>query len=149
VNSYKRLLPGSWAPAHAAYAVGNRSSFVRIPGGARPRIEVRSGDNTSNPYIYLAALLAAGIEGIRDGAELGAPAEGDLGHMSPEETAARGIAMLPRRAIQALDLVEADPLMRETLGPVIFSEWLKVKRAEIALYDTTVSAWERTAYLRT
>ncbi len=149
VNSYKRLLPGSWAPAHAAYAVGNRSSFVRIPGGARPRIEVRSGDNTSNPYIYLAALLAAGIEGIREEADPGAPAEGDLGHMSTEETAARGIAMLPRHAAEALDLVEADPLPRETLGAVIFPEWLKVKRHEIALYDTTVSSWERKAYLRT
>ena len=57
--------------------------------------------------------------------------------------------MLPRRAPEALDLVEGDVLMRETLGPVIFAEWLKVKRAEIALYETTVSPWERTAYLRT
>ena len=108
VNSYKRLLPGSWAPAHAAYAVGNRSTFVRIPGGARRRIEVRSGDNTANPHIYLAALLAAGIEGLREGADPGPPAEGDLGHMSAAETAARGIAMLPRTAPQALALVEAD-----------------------------------------
>jgi len=149
VNSYKRLLPGSWAPAHAAYAVGNRSTFVRIPGGARPRIEVRSGDSTANPYLYLAALLAAGVEGLREGADPGPPAEGDLGHLSREETTARGIAMLPRRAPEALDLVEGDVLMRETLGPVIFAEWLKVKRAEIALYETTVSPWERTAYLRT
>jgi glutamine synthetase len=149
VNSYKRLLPGSWAPAHAAYAVGNRSSFVRIPGGARRRIEVRSGDNTANPYLYLAVLLAAGVEGLRDNADPGPPAQGDLGHMTPQETAALGIAMLPRTAPQALDLVEADPLMRETLGPIVFPEWLKVKRTEIALYDTSVSPWERTAYLRT
>jgi glutamine synthetase len=149
VNSYKRLLPGSWAPAHAAYAVGNRSSFVRIPGGARRRIEVRSGDNTANPYCYLTALLAAGIEGIRADATLGPPAMGDLGHMSLQETAAQGIAMLPRTASEALDLVEADPLMREALGPVLFPEWLKVKRSEIALYETAVSPWERAAYLRT
>jgi glutamine synthetase len=149
VNSYKRLLPGSWAPAHAANAVGNPTSFVRIPGGARRRIEVRSGDNTANPYLFLAALLAAGVEGLREGADPGLPAEGDLGHLTTEESAARGIAMLPRSAAAALDLVEADPLMRETLGPVIFPEWLKVKRSEIALYDTTVTPWERKAYLRT
>jgi glutamine synthetase len=149
VNSYKRLQPGTWAPAHAAYAVANRSSFVRIPGSARPRIEVRSGDNTSNPYIYLTALLAAGIEGIRQEVDPGSPAEGDLGHMSEEETVARGIAMLPRTAPAALAAVEADPLLREALGPIVASEWLKVKRSEIALYDTTVSPWERTAYLRT
>jgi glutamine synthetase len=129
--------------------VGNRSSFVRIPGGARRRIEVRSGDNTANPYLYLAVLLAAGVEGLRDNADPGPPAQGDLGHMTPQETAALGIAMLPRTAPQALDLVEADPLMRETLGPIVFPEWLKVKRTEIALYDTSVSPWERTAYLRT
>jgi glutamine synthetase len=149
VNSYKRLLPGSWAPAHAAYAVGNRSAFVRIPGGARRRIEVRSGDNTANPYLYLAALLAAGVEGIREGLDPGLPAEGDLGTLAPEITAARGVAMLPRRAPEALACVEADALMRETLGPVIFPEWLKVKRTEIALYETTVSDWERKAYLGT
>lgn len=149
VNSYKRLLPGSWAPAHAAYAIGNRSSFVRIPGSARPRIEVRSGDNTANPYIYLTAILAAGIAGLREGADPGHPAEGDLGRLSAEESAAAGIALLPRTAPAALDAVAADPLMREALGPVVFSEWLKVKRSEIALYDTTVSSWERKAYLRT
>ena len=98
VNSYKRLLPGSWAPAHAGYAIGNRSTFVRIPGGARRRIEVRSGDNTSNPYLYLTALLAAGIEGLRDHADLGAPGEGDFGHMSVEESSAQGVALLPRTA---------------------------------------------------
>jgi len=147
VNSYKRLLPGSWAPAHSAYAVGNRSTFVRIPGGARRRIEVRSGDNTANPYLFLTALLAAGVEGLRDELELGPPAEGDFGHMSAEESTARGVALLPRSAQSALDAVESDPLLREALGPVIFPEWLKVKRSEIALYDTTVSDWERKAYL--
>ena len=130
VNSYKRLLPGSWAPAHAGYAIGNRSTFVRIPGGARRRIEVRSGDNTSNPYLYLTALLAAGIEGLRDHADLGAPGEGDFGHMSVEESSAQGVALLPRSAKDGLAAVEADPLMREALGPVIFPEWLKVKRSE-------------------
>lgn len=149
VNSYKRLLPGSWAPAHAAYAIGNRSGFIRIPGNARPRIEVRSGDNTANPYIFLTALLAAGVAGLREEADPGLPAEGDLGHLTEEALAAQGIALLPRTASAALDAVAADPLMREALGPIVFAEWLKVKRSEITLYDTAVTPWERRAYMRT
>lgn len=147
VNSYKRLQPGTWAPAHAAYGVGNRAALLRLPGGSRPRVEVRSGDHTGNPYLYLAALLAAGLEGIRDGAELGPPATGDLGRLSSDEAAERGIPLLPRSAAEALSLVEADPLMAEALGPVILPEWLRVKRSEIAGYDRAISAWERAAYM--
>jgi glutamine synthetase len=147
VNSYKRLQPGSWAPAHSAYGIGNRATFIRVPGAARRRIEVRSGDNTCSPYLYLAAVLAAGLEGIRDKADPGPPAESDLGILSVEEAKTSGIAMLPRSAEAALNAVEADPLMAEALGPVIFSEWLKVKRSELAAYDLNVGDWERTAYL--
>lgn len=147
-NSYKRLQPGSWAPAHAAYAISNRSSLVRIPGGARRRVEFRSGDNLSNPYLFLAALLGAGMDGIERKLPLGDPAEGDLGHMSPEALAAQGVVTLPRTAGEALAAVEADPVVMAALGPVIGPEWLSVKRSELALYDTVVSNWERDTYLR-
>ncbi len=89
-----------------------------------------------------------GTEGLREGADPGLPIEGDLGHLSAAQTASHGIDMLPRNALAALDAVAADPLMREALGPVVFPEWLRVKRSEIAPYETTVSAWERKAYLR-
>ena len=148
VNSYKRLQPGSWAPAHAAYGVGNRAALLRVPGGARRRVEVRAGDGTCNPYLYLAVLLAAGLEGIREGADPGPPAEGDLGHLPADEARARGIPLLPRSAHEALDMVEADPLMAEAVGPVILLEWLRVKRSELDAYDLAVTPWERTAYLR-
>lgn len=148
VNSYKRLQPGSWAPAHAAYGIGNRAALVRVPGGARRRVEVRAGDNTSSPYLYLTGLLAAGLEGIQSGADPGPPAVGDLGRLSSAEARDRGVALLPRSATDALDVVEADPLMAEALGPTILPEWLKVKRSEIAAYDLAVGEWERTAYLQ-
>ncbi|MFM9107337.1 MAG: glutamine synthetase family protein [Chloroflexota bacterium] len=147
-NSYKRLQPGSWAPAHAAYAIANRSSLVRIPGGRRRRVEFRSGDNLSNPYLFLAALLAAGLDGMERGLPLGAPAEGDLGMLDPGALARQGVALLPRRANEALDAVEADPVVMAALGPVIGPEWLRVKRFELAEYETTVSEWERDTYLR-
>lgn len=147
VNSYKRLQPGSWAPAHAAYGIGNRAALVRVPGAARRRVEVRAGDNTCSPYLYLTALLAAGLEGIRESADPGPPAEGDLGHLSPAEARAQGIPFLPRSAAEALDAVEADPLLAEALGPTILPEWLKVKRSELAAYNLAVGDWERDAYL--
>ncbi len=146
-NSYKRLQAGSWAPAHAAYSISNRSSLVRIPGKARQRVEFRSGDNLSNPYLFLAALMAAGLDGIDRRLPLGAPAEGDLGHMAGEELERQGIAELPRTAAEALDAVEADAVVMAAFGPIIGPEWLRVKRSEVALYNTVVSNWERETYL--
>ncbi|HEU5432244.1 MAG TPA: glutamine synthetase, partial [Thermomicrobiales bacterium] len=148
VNYYKRLLPGSWAPAHAAYAVGNRSALVRIPGGARRRIEFRAGDNMSNPYLFLTALLAAGLDGIDRGLALGAPAAGDLGHLPTDALANQGIALLPRTAHEALAAATADEVVMTALGPVIGPEWLRVKRSEMDTYNTVVSPWERETYLR-
>jgi glutamine synthetase len=148
VNSYKRLQPGSWAPAHAAYAVGNRSSLVRIPGGARRRIEFRAGDNTSNPYLFLAGLLAAGLDGMARDLPLGDPATGDLGHMDPAELHRQGVAVLPRTVGEALAAVETDSVVMSALGMVIGPEWLRVKRHELAAYDTIVGQWERDTYLR-
>ncbi|MCC6314232.1 MAG: glutamine synthetase [Thermomicrobiales bacterium] len=147
-NSAKRLQPGSWAPAHAAYAPRNRSALVRIPSAARRRIEFRAGDNTSNPYLLLAALLAAGLDGIERDLDPGAPAEGDLGHLTDAQLAAQGIAVLPRSTRDALDAVAADETLLAALGPILLPEWLKVKRSELATAETIVSPWERAAYLR-
>ena len=65
VNSYKRILPGSWSPAHICWGKENRSVLVRVPGkGNRKHIELRHGDNVINPYIYLTGVLASGLDGI-------------------------------------------------------------------------------------
>ncbi len=148
VNSYKRLQPGSWAPAHVCWGVGNRAALVRIPGmGNRRHIEFRSGDNAANPFIFLTALLAAGLDGIESGAALPAPMAEDVGHLSTEEANAMGLAFLPRTLPEALDAVEADPVIAGALGPVVFGEFLKVKRTELAAYDLHVHPWEREMYL--
>ena len=148
VNSYKRLVPGSWAPAHAAYAVANRSTLVRIPGVSRKRVEFRAGDNTGNPYIFLTGLLAAGLDGIERRLDPGAPAEGDLGHLSAAALAAQGIVLLPRTAGEALAAVAADATLLAALGPTVGAEWLNVKRSELAIAEAVVSPWERETYLR-
>ncbi len=150
VNSYKRLLPGSWSPAHICWGVGNRAALVRIPSmGRRRHIEYRSGDNASNPYNFLTAVLAAGLDGIHNQTEAPEPFEEDAGHLSTEEAEKRGLEFLPRSLPEALAAFEADGIIAEALGPLIFPEFLKVKRSELAAYDLHVHPWERNMYLET
>lgn len=147
VNSYKRLLPGSWSPAHICYGIGNRAALVRIPESGRLHVEFRAGDNTSNPHLFLASLLAAGLDGIQKASDPGEPVNVDVGHLDEEASARRGLRYLPRSAWEALDAVEADGVVMAALGPVIGPTFLRVKRSEIAAYDLEVGAWERSTYL--
>jgi len=147
VNSYKRLQPGSWAPAHIGYAAGNRAALVRVPGASRPRMEFRAGDHTAHPHLALTALIAAGIDGLDCGLDPGPPATGDLGHLPDDALAQQGVRLLPRTAREALDAVEADPVVMAALGPVCGPELLRVRREELARYDRHVSDWERAVYL--
>ncbi len=148
VNSYKRLLPGSWSPAHVCWGVGNRAALVRIPAmGRRRHIEYRSGDNAANPFIFLTAVLAAGLDGIKQQIEPPAPVEDDVGHLSDQEATERGLEFLPRNVSEALAAFEADQVVTGALGPVIPAEFLKVKRSELAAYDLHVHPWERSLYL--
>jgi glutamine synthetase len=149
VNSYKRLFPGSWAPAHICWGVGNRAALVRIPSmGRRRHIEFRSGDNAANPFIFLTAVLAAGLDGIHNQTEPPPPVTEDVGFIATEEeAAARGLTFLPRTLPQALAALEADEVIADALGAVIFDEFLKVKRSELRAYDLHVHPWERKMYL--
>jgi glutamine synthetase len=149
VNSYKRLLPGSWAPAHICWGVGNRAVLVRIPSlERRRRLEYRSGDNACNPFLFLTAVLAAGLDGIRRQIAPPPPVTDDVGRIvTEEEAAARGLEFLPRTLPEALAALAADEVVAGALGPVILPEFLKVKRSELAAYDLHVHPWERQTYL--
>jgi len=147
VNSYKRLLPGSWAPAHIGYAADNRAALVRVPGALRPRMEFRAGDHTAHPHLALAALIAAGIDGLDRQLDPGPPATGDLGHLPDDALAGQGVRLLPRTAHEALDALEADPIVMAALGPICGPELLRIRREELARYDRHVSDWERAVYL--
>ena len=110
-NSYKRLVKGFEAPTLLAYSSRNRSASIRIPYilGGNPkaiRIEVRFGDNTANPYLYFAALMMAGLDGIQNKIHPGDPASKDLYDLEPEEEAA-----IPRVCFsldEALDALDQD-----------------------------------------
>lgn len=148
VNSYKRLLPGSWAPANTYWGYGNRSGVVRIPGvGKRRHIEYRSGDNTCQPALYLAGLLAAGLDGIRNRIDPGPPFQGDIGHLTAEEIERYKIGFLPRTLPDALSALERDDVVAGAVGAVALKHFLSVKRSERAQYDLEVHPWERAAYL--
>ena len=148
VNSYKRLLPGSWAPANTYWGYGNRSGVVRVPGvGDRRHVEFRSPDNTTQPYLLLSALIGAGLDGIRNQIDPGDPFEGDVGHLSSDEISRYNLGFLPRTLPEALAALEEDEVVCEAVGPEILKHFLSVKRNELATYNLLVHQWERATYL--
>jgi glutamine synthetase len=82
-------------------------------------LEFRAGDNTSNPHLFLAALLAAGLDGMERGLDPEERVQADIGHWTSARVAAQGIRFLPRSAREALDAVEADTVVMDTLGTVV------------------------------
>ena len=156
-NSFKRLLPGSWAPAHAMWAVGNRAALVRVPSiGAGRHLEYRSGDMGANLYLHVTGLLAAIVDGLHGGAGPVPPVQTDVGHLSDEDASALGAERLPRQLGDALEALETDPILVAAVGPLIVRHYLAVKRFEWASYlaasgldagDIRVSDWERATYL--
>ncbi len=150
VNSYKRLVVGralsgaTWAPAYITYGDNNRTCMVRIPYG---RIEIRLPDGSCNPYLASAAILAAGIDGVDNGIEPGEPNNTNLYEWSLAQLGEAGIDVLPQNLDQALDALEADPVVREGIGQELAEEFLRLKRMEWVEYQRHVSQWEVDRYL--
>jgi glutamine synthetase len=121
---------------------------ARIPGvGDRRHIEYRSGDNSCNPALFLAGLLAAGLDGIRNKIDPGPSFQGDVGRMTVQEMLDQGLTFLPRNLPEALAALEADEVVAGAVGDVILPHFLSVKRSELAAYDLEVHPWERATYL--
>ena len=110
------------------------------------RVELRSADNTANPYLALAVTLAAGLKGIEDELPLPEEATVDTFSQTQRELAAKGIERLPRTLGEAVDRFEESELMRETLGDHIFNYLVESKRQEWEEFCTTVTDWERVHY---
>lgn len=147
VNSYKRLQPGSWAPAHTYWGYNNRSGVIRIPGyGKRRHIEYRASDNAAQPEMLLAGLIAAGMHGVQTGSDPGAPFLGDIGHMTASEIAAANVGTLPQTLDAALDALENDVVLEEALGSSALEHFLAIRRHEFQQYQLQVHDWERETY---
>ena len=149
VNSYKRLVVGrsltgaTWAPAYISYGDNNRSTMVRIPGG---RLELRLPDGACNPYLAAAAVIAAGLDGIENNIDPGAPKNVNLYDYSSAQLKEEGIEILPQNLHEALKALEDDTVIRNALGPVA-DEFLKLKHMEWVEYMRHVSDWEIDSYL--
>lgn len=151
VNSYKRLVRQgdmpyfTWAPVFNAFGANNRTNSVRVPMGGG-RCESRNADGAVNPYLAATLVLAAGLAGIREGLDPGAPQEDNLYELTEEARAARGIEFLPRNLPEAIDAFEADPFVTETLGQALRDEFIRYKRQEWVDYHQGISAWEIQRY---
>ncbi len=151
VNSYKRLVPGFEAPINICWGTKNRSALVRIPrvNDDQPnavRAELRSGDPMANPYLAFAALLHAGLDGIKNQLSLAAPIEDNLYHLTHEERRAREIRSVPSSLENALILLQQSSFAKNVLGDCLLAEFVKNKQEEIAQYNTFITDWEIQTY---
>lgn len=149
VNSYKRLVPGFEAPVYVAWSGHNRSPLIRIPAarGLSTRLELRSVDPTANPYLAMAVLLEAGLDGIRRKLTPPPAVDRNIYVMTMEEREAAQIYDLPSTIHNAIKALRKDPVMIEALGQHIYGNFNEAKRMEWAAYRQTVSEWEREQYL--
>jgi glutamine synthetase len=153
VNSYKRLVRRglmsyfSWAPVFNSFGTNNRTNSVRVPMGGG-RCESRNADSACNPYLAATLALAAGLEGIREKLDPGAPQEDNLYELTPEEFAKRGIQELPRTLDEAVKAFAADPWVTQVLGQGLRDEFITYKSEEWRQYHQQVSAWEIDRYAR-
>ncbi|MBB5979320.1 glutamine synthetase family protein [Kribbella solani] len=147
VNSYKRLAVGDEAPSFISWGHNNRSALVRVPmykphKGQSSRVEFRSLDSATNPYLAFALMLAAGLKGIEEGYELPAEVEEDIWSLTPRERKALGIKPLPSSLAEAIGVMEDSELVAETLGEHVFDFFLRNKRAEWQEYRRQVTPFE-------
>lgn len=150
VNSYKRLVPGYEAPVYVAWSSKNRSPLIRVPAarGLSTRIEVRHPDPAANPYLALAVLLKAGLDGVKSKTELTPPIDRNIYVMSEEDRKEAGIQNLPANLQEALNEFLNDELMVSTLGEHAVEHFVEAKQIEWDLYRTQVHQWERDQYMK-
>jgi len=145
VNSYRRIRPHFWAGAFAVYGPENREAAVRVitprRGPEAMNIELKTVDSSANPYLALAGVLAAGLDGVRRGLHPGEPVEVDPATLPPEERERRGIRPIPATLGDALAALADDTVLREALGEPLARSYMAVRRGEWeALHNASAEA---------
>jgi glutamine synthetase len=137
-------VPDSLAPTRANWGWDNRTTFIRIPPerGRGARVEVRVGDASANPYLATAAVLFAGLHGLREELPLPAPIAGDAYELGDDAGEA-----LPTSLDAALDALERDAFLSAAMGPEIVGTFAAIKRLEADRHRRWVSDWEIAEYL--
>jgi glutamine synthetase len=140
-DSYRRIQPAMWAGAFACWGPDNREAPVRVPStfrsveAASTNVELKSVDASANPYLALGGLVAAGIDGLARGLEPPPPLAEDPGALGAAERERLRIVRLPESQAQALDALEADPLLMDALGGPLATAYLAVRRSEWAAFS--------------
>ena len=143
MNSYRRLSPGSWSTAFTCYGPDNREAALRIPSTfwgaemASTNLEFRPADSSSNPYIALGGLIAAGLDGVarelKPSPEQNVDSDPTL--LDPEELVRRGIRRLPSSLLEATRALEEDSVLIETMGPALSGSYLAIRRADWNIFS--------------
>ncbi len=139
INGFKRYERGSFAPYTASWGYDNRMTGIRIPSGTT-RVENRIPSADANPYLVIAATIAAGLDGIDRDLEPGPPVSGDPAGDRPP---------LPRSPALALAALEEDETLTTHLGEDLIRAFVATKRAELESFRDTVTDWEREQYVQT
>lgn len=153
VNSYKRLVVGYEAPVNAAWGQRNRSALIRVPrvsnttASKATRIELRCPDPSSNPYLAFAAMLAAGLDGIKKGMVAPDPIDDNIWELTKEEMQEKGIGSVAANLDDALNHLEASEIIGAVLGKDTLRKFIHAKRSEWEDYRTYVSKWEIDRYM--
>ncbi|GLB46790.1 glutamine synthetase [Philodulcilactobacillus myokoensis] len=150
VNSYKRLVPGYEAPTYIAWSPSNRSPLVRVPSarGLTTRLELRSADPTANPYMAIACVLEAGLDGLRNKIKAPKNIDANIYQMNAQQLKENHIYSLPDNLHNAVVALEQDPTMKYALGEKLYSSFIAAKHFEFNSYRTQVSEWEREHYMK-
>lgn len=149
VNSYKRLVPGYEAPVYVAWSGSNRSPLIRIPSarGNSTRIELRSVDPAANPYLAIAAVLEAGLDGLKNNILPEESVDRNIYSMDADDRKQNHIENLPDTLHNALKYMKQDDVVLNALGKRLSQSFIEAKNLEYDTYRTKVSDWEREQYL--
>lgn len=150
VNSYKRLVPGYEAPIHIAWSASNRSPLVRIPAkrGNATRIELRNPDPSANPYLALAVILKAGLDGIKNKINPPEPVNSNVYDMEKDERKEKGIESLPENIKEAVECLKSNEVIKSALGEHVYDRFVDAALYEWNEYSRYISSWEIDRYLR-
>jgi glutamine synthetase len=154
VNSYKRLTPGYEAPVYICWGQINRSALIRIPRYSpgreqSTRLELRCPDPSCNPYLAFAAMLWAGLDGIKRELEPPPPVEENVYHFDDAKLRELDIGTLPSTLKEAIDELEKDEVLQQALGEHAYRAFVRAKKAEWDEYRIQVTDWELDRYLET
>ena len=151
VNSYKRLVPGYEAPVYISWSTANRSALVRIPAsrGVGTRVEMRNPDPTANPYLAMAVMLKAGLDGIKNQIDPGEQTMDNVYDMTITERKKAGIENLPGDLESAINELRQNEVIKEALGEHVYKHFMRAKQIEWNVYKSQVHQWELDQYLET